>query len=97
MSKHTPGPWKVDNRYTWPEEKIIITDQHGVEIAKTNDTFRSEDFAKRRTTANAHLISAAPELLEALEDLIKRFGRAELADFDLSKQQKAIAKARGES
>ena len=51
--------------------------------------------------ANAHLIAAAPDLLEALEDIVKQFEKTifmtgpDLADSIRVFGKQAIAKARG--
>ncbi len=56
MSKHTPGPWDVES--------------DGTSVAMANQVCvvaPSPDWADNDTTkANARLIAAAPELLEAL-------------------------------
>lgn len=73
-TKHTPGPWKTeDRRYLItdaPDEGSIgvyaggfwIADVHGAHVGP-----KSRDEAD----ANARLIAAAPELLEALEALLQ--------------------------
>ena len=58
MSKHTPGPWTFDN-----EIGLIRTDTppYGEwDVAKVN-------IVRAEAKANARLIAAAPDLLEALE------------------------------
>ena len=61
-TKHTPAPWHVIN-----EECLVITDNFGQELfeytAEGKDEFITE------AEANARLIAAAPELLEALESI----------------------------
>ncbi len=59
MSKHTPGPWVVDDVYN-----LITADNGNVEIAACHSG-RGAD-----AKANAQLISAAPELLEALKGFV---------------------------
>ena len=63
MSKHTPGPWQVGHF-----DSNMICDSDGANrgcapIARVEGTA-----AERR--ANARLIAAAPELLEALRGLL---------------------------
>lgn len=67
-AKHTPGPWLVDRDprigMAWNNH---IVDQHGNAVcfmAHSNgrDTERDE--------ANASLIAAAPDLLEALQEVL---------------------------
>ncbi len=59
MSKHTKGPWKLHDM----EERTIVGNDH-IYVAGSNAGSRPDEENK----ANARLISAAPELLEALID-----------------------------
>ena len=80
--KHTPGPWKTD-------QFGDIETEGGIAIATT-------ELLTVRDMANARLISAAPELLEALYDVDATATDA----YDpvmLAKVQAAIAKAEGRS
>jgi hypothetical protein len=73
MSKHTPGPWYVgtefmdQGRHIYAAQKVC--DEEGYEwhplIACTDDDERLVDWE-----ANAVLIAAAPDLLEALQELL---------------------------
>lgn len=87
-SKHTPGPWGIDdyNRVVAEDGNPIVVNGLAIPLVNTPES-----------KANARLIAAAPELLEALM----------LADAALSganmnmnvvqrKVQGAIAKAKGE-
>lgn len=61
-TKHTPGPWTLDNLGT----DIKIQASGAVEaIALVHDQQSTHG-----AEANAHLMSAAPEMLEALEKLL---------------------------
>lgn len=70
MTKHTPGPWEaLFNGHYWQfgdSESFQIGDvcasQYDGEHTKENPNY---DLAK----ANAHLIAAAPDLLEALKEM----------------------------
>lgn len=67
--KHTPGPWKaidaiVNNA---PNRAIVQQNKWGGEVV--SDCGVSDD----RTTANARLISAAPDLLESLRGMVRLF------------------------
>lgn len=65
MSKHTRGPWHVyDRGIGWEVHD-------GAECSDTCDTINSE-FRETFTEADARLIAAAPELLEACHD-VKNF------------------------
>jgi len=63
-SKHTPGPWKF---YESVSLEILAPDDW--EIAVCNE-WSEEDHGHNDCFANAHLIAAAPELLEALVALL---------------------------
>lgn len=101
--KHTPGPWKVEKELTSRTGEWLIAKDAGdrgrwIAIAETVP-------ATGKELANARLLAASPELLEALSDA--------LADFDnwaahednyqhehlvawAEKARAAIAKAKGE-
>ncbi len=59
-AKHTPGPWIVSDS----SEGLCITMEHGVRIAELYGVPSGR--APETPEANARLIAAAPELLEAL-------------------------------
>lgn len=52
---HTPAPWKLDSAHS--SRVLLINDAKGHAVGEIVDT---------RSPANARLICAAPELLEAL-------------------------------
>ena len=101
----TPGPWRVSGgRYIKQDyTEIGLSDDAGMMIAsipggETSGPFFVENRAE--CDANARLIAAAPELLEALEDCVAVMDR-ELAGLkaiqpELSSARAAIAKATGE-
>lgn len=89
--KHTPGPWEV-----------TAANWDGCEAGETNYTIRMPEQVASK--ANARLIEAAPELLEALNRLVIAAdsiggehveGAAEL-DAAAGEARAAIAKATGE-
>jgi hypothetical protein len=59
---HTPGPWTARVN---PWDMILPEDQRGEKLAVTN----GKEVVCQATEANARLIAAAPELLEALKNL----------------------------
>lgn len=61
-TKHTPGPWDVDSHGN------IVQGPGRYKIAITSAT----SIADRSDGADARLIAAAPELLEALKDLVSQ-------------------------
>lgn len=99
MSKHTPGPWHVGNKY--PADVYAARAGHAIARA-VNPQCDGE------CEANARLIAAAPELLEALNLAVKLLrenidiaDNAETCRFDLTDWKlaapifAAIAKATG--
>ena len=70
-TQHTPGPWEVSNDHK-PSPYIIRQDGRftGFASVKFHDFLKNER-ARQEQEANARLIAAAPELLAALERLIK--------------------------
>lgn len=62
--KHTPGPWKVETH----AKNLEVWNQN-THIATMNMHYKYED-QPAIDKANAHLIAAAPELLESLGNVI---------------------------
>lgn len=89
--KHTPGPWTVEDR---TERLAIFPTVGDAEIASiTWEDDEDEDVA----LADAHLIAAAPDLLEALKAFVAApLDGAERADAFYAARA-AIAKAEGRS
>ena len=93
-SKHTPGPWCIsrDGTPDYAPQYTVYDEEPGDRVATA---FVSE--------ANAALIAAAPELLEALEEAhnaLELFASDEsqsgqIAVFAVMKARAAIAKASG--
>ena len=83
MSKHTPGPWRIGTPP--PNGEQTIGTQHGLMVAVVTTG------SGVPTKANARLIAAAPELLEALQEIVN----AADGDAGLKKARAAIAKATG--
>ena len=65
MNKHTPGPWSVINIHADP----VVVAHNGQSITGPWTKLTEEDLA------NARLIAAAPELLEALSKIVHEFCR----------------------
>ena len=88
--KHTPGPWTFvqggsGNFPTWNVRigSNLIT----LPFASSMDTL----------DADARLIAAAPDLLEALNDILNGHGDPDIPEAALAKARAAIAKATGET
>lgn len=75
-TKHTPGPWHVESDDTIRSKdfsSIMMGDYRGVIVASVEPGHAGRDHARPEAAANAALIAAAPELLEACEALSKWF------------------------
>ena len=102
MSKHTPGPWFITGNMTLYVEARI---EGGLiqEVASVGPT-QADDGYGCQQRANANLIAAAPDLLEALEAIClmqaRNYGDATQTHLDFpelaAKARAAIAKAKGE-
>lgn len=88
--KHTSAPWK----HTVRNANEIMTTFHGVTIG---DVYL--DITTANQKADAHLIAAAPELLDALIEM-QRNGRKQgwndIYESSMEKTRLAIAKALGQ-
>ena len=100
MSAHTPGPWKAEPNFR--SSGWFVDQPTGARrIALVNE--RDASIERPECEANARLIAAAPELLEALKD-VHRFLNEEPTARTLQQKmtidavvRAAIAKATGES
>ena len=96
-TKHTAGPWKITRAHGSPCS--IEDEAHpGVALAKV---YLTDADTRKRTPealANAHIIAAAPDLLAALEEAVKLFGRrvSDANRWEVDARA-AIARARGVS
>jgi len=93
---HTPGPWIYSGLNIGGEISATIFSGKSGELVGTITT----------TKANAHLISAAPDLLSALQAFVDSveeiiglsdFGNPSESDFPLNQAREALRKARGEA
>jgi hypothetical protein len=93
MSKHTPGPWKIVHHANGLGEATQID---GANRGSVADVYGATDGVQ---TANAHLIAAAPDMLEALEALMSDSstlaGNIQIESWELATA--AIKKARGQT
>lgn len=103
MNKHTPGPWSaVIGSSFW-----TVEEGGGQRIANTLDSecvfIGSDEY--NHSEANAHLIAAAPDLLEALESALEAFEEIQgscstdriICQEESQKARAAIAKAKGQA
>ena len=94
MSEHTPGPWEIHPQFDSCYRDISAPNH--IALARVVWRFEEEDRSPS-CEANAHLIAAAPELLEALENLLKvHEGEGGTQHHAGDMARAAIAKARGE-
>ena len=84
-AKHTPGPWRYQRENGSP-----TTGQHMIAGANPGYLAEVRDCGSGDVCANARLIAAAPELLEALLAVVRVADRATV-EFDMARA--AIAKA----
>jgi hypothetical protein len=93
MSKPTPGPWKVVD-FSQSENLIFIAENksNGMCIADINTNEHEGSFL-----ANARLIAAAPDLLEAMRS-VAIADRLNISEWNAAMRlvDAAIAKANGE-
>jgi hypothetical protein len=83
--KHTPGPWDTKEGQIYPEES-----------GRTLALITYYDRDNKEDVANARLIAAAPELLEACEAVYANLNPAYLHNrLCMRLLQKAIEKAKG--
>lgn len=92
-NKHTPGPWWIDHAddVDLPNHVGISSESHGLlaQVVWKMDNHKRTPSCE----ANASLIAAAPELLEALQGFMEG---AEAMGWNTTKARAAIAKATGE-
>jgi hypothetical protein len=93
---HTPGPWSIQqihdakNGYAdW--QTFAIRGPENVCLAMVGEV---DHYKSERIPHNARLIAAAPELLEALEEMLNAGVNDDPNMYDRARA--AIAKARGE-
>lgn len=103
MSKHTPGPWEILSGKFVPTQMAAGSKMYVIQTAdKHNDnigfacSWLDDPETLKEARANANLIAAAPDLLEALESAITILTDS-VGDFDYDKAIEAIAQAKGES
>lgn len=97
QAKHTPGPWTIAADIY--EERFGIGGRDGVVVCAP--FLRSGPKVGVHGLANARLIAAAPELLEALSELADlmedvRTGEYKPDSFTTQPARAAIAKAQGQ-
>lgn len=100
-TKHTPGPWTYYSEVKMKGQATVPTiiqagkcGHYDRDVCELNFDTNDSELSAEKVLANAKLIAAAPELLEALQELIdmdglRNFKRAEA----IRKGKAAIKKA----
>lgn len=95
MNKHTLGPWKVSTgntgRFRTPTIEVTALHDSGIDQTVAHITGISSG------KANARLIAAAPDLLEALEEVLAYCVEHGHDWMCMAQARAAIAKATGEA
>jgi hypothetical protein len=70
VNKHTPGPWRLNENNSWKTHPFSITVRKpGVNSTTIANIPTRVTLTPQEHQANARLISAAPDLLEALQTM----------------------------
>ena len=87
MNKHTPGPWKVQkpDHFVDGLSHFVVSDHPSVSYFHIAEMGTHD--GREQAAANARLIAAAPEMLEALE-LINGYCHAGMMSNELGKHVK---------
>lgn len=97
-AKFTEGPWTaVDNGAYW--DVLEKAPGYRGQVCSVHDAENINGITRDEQIANAHLIAAAPELYEALDnalDILKNDKRSYVQDA-ATECRMALAKARGEA
>jgi hypothetical protein len=91
MSKHTPGPWTYDSVREvngFPVYRILSGDGMVGALEQCNIPGETRRELEQTLEANARLIAAAPELLEAAKNVL-----AALEEFGFSRNEIDLLKA----
>jgi hypothetical protein len=94
QSKHTEGPWWLIHTYDIDQETLEkVNHRYGIQMSHAGGFILHEDANPK---ANACLIAAAPDLYEALEDLLCHAEYFGIAPHYKDMAKAALKKARGE-
>lgn len=116
MTQHTPGPWDASSFQEGDlAQAYYVTNNDGRRVCliagygerKRSRSPKSDDALNAEDVANARLIAAAPDLLEALRDILKMsypaagqvMSQQSASDIQRHREmvRDAIAKATGEN
>ena len=91
-TKFTPGPWEVVDHEHYPSFREVRGPSFNVKAVMVATDLTFADYLQR--DADLHLIAAAPDLYDALCDMVS--DHAEISQATLDFARRALAKARGE-
>ena len=96
-TQHTPGPWSRLDRpeNSFDDSRILTHITNGAHIVCTLGTTRTDGSPNH--SANALLISAAPDLLQVVEDYLLLCQLHDYVGAVPDAARSAIAKAKGEA
>lgn len=98
MTKHTPGPWLLNENNNWKTNPFSVTVRKpGVHSTTVANIPTRMTIPPSEQQANARLISAAPDLFDALITMPQSMLNTEQDWWDwIAKARAAIDKATGE-
>lgn len=85
--KGTPGPWKVKKEVYMGRYSFTIVNDKGFIVAKIDNVIMRNDTLE----ANAHMISAAPEAVEFIADLLAYLNGNEFVEMNFKPDMYAKA------
>jgi hypothetical protein len=100
-TKFTKGPWVIDSKYSTflavSANSVVVCD-----VSCCHDGYHIKPSSEE--LANARLISCAPDMYKAIEELIEmfeaevfeRYGETGLSDDDVAEYKQLLKRARGE-
>lgn len=96
QAKHTPGPWIIEDITDDGQSVISAASKNWIDFARV--WVVTDESTDKEGEANARLIAAAPELLEALKDVMSAVELGWIPDGEsMFNARAAIAKATGAS
>ena len=101
MSKHTAGPWRLSTRKPDLDGvnvcfEIDADNRINIASGQSQEHIGPDSICEDECVANARIIAAAPELLEALRGFVAEFGDKAM-NANVRAARSAIAKATGEA
>ena len=97
---HTKGPWKIGT-YDEDGDIAIVTKKHTIALLDQRVFDYASAIDDETNKANAHLISAAPDMFDALEKALNQIESDLTDNFSVSREfvayqiRKAMFKAKG--